>query len=203
MKHLSMIGAILGLLVSCVTWTVNSPDKVTFPEANQKKSILHYSLVSAFALAPVHEKLRAGFVKGIEDSKMFESAVLHESFERYYQIEKGTADIFLEIRQVERQVGRYTGYSIITNAVFSGLTLFVIPLYVQSKFDYEFTIFFYNAKTKGYDKLNTQTYNYTGHTILGWLTLPFLWVNFLVNDPEDFSKAMMDDFLYQHFPPKK
>ncbi|EMJ97371.1 hypothetical protein AB3N61_03610 [Leptospira sp. WS58.C1] len=203
MKHLSMIGAILGLLVSCVTWTVNSPDKVTFPEANQKKSILHYSLVSTNALAPVHEKLKNGFAKGIEDSKLFESAVLHESFERYYQIEKGTADIFLEVRQVERQVGGFAGGSMITNAFFSGITLFIIPLYVQSKFDYEFTIFFFNAKTKGYDKVSTKTYSLSGHTIMGWLTLPFIWINLLLKGPEDISEAMMDDFLYQHFPQKK
>lgn len=84
----------------------------------------------------------------------------------------------------------------IVNAVFSGLTVFIWPLYAQDEMRYRFELKEYNPASKKFETVKQKEYVSTQHFVFGWLTLPVFWLNYVVPQRDDFLEASAQNFLH-------
>jgi hypothetical protein len=88
-----------------------------------------------------------------------------------------------------REKATFMGY---VNALFSGLTLFIIPLFNgdEPKYSVAFSVF------KGQQLTREYQYSFTKGGVAGLLVLPFVWINFFTSSEEEAFQTVARQFLF-------
>ncbi|MEQ8350230.1 MAG: hypothetical protein RH862_02020 [Leptospiraceae bacterium] len=191
-----LLPVLLAFLSQCVTWINGAPEvnsdkntgasPVVVIDLRSKDPDLAGVLVNDSAVLKRMSKTEEDFPElYLLGPYAFENSLMDQTLEAECAIQKARqlgSVLCMRITVEPNETGVGVGTLMFVSGMVSGLSIFVLPVYLEQPRIYHLEVF---NEVRGWQAPRTQSYKVSKSILGSWLVLPFSWVGFLLPDDDD------------------